>query len=344
MRIVVVGATGNVGTAVLRRLQAAEEVTEIVGFARRTPDVSAEPYAGVSWYPLDIGETTAVPTMTRLFAGADAVIHLGWALQPNHNEPAMRRTNVSGTAHVLAAVAAAKVPQVVVASSVGAYSSGPKHRRVNESWPTGGLATSHYSRYKAINERALDDFEKSHTGIIVTRLRPGLIFQRDAGAEVGGLFLGRHFPTRWLKAIRPPSLRLPVLPLPSQAIFQAVHADDVADAFWRAIDRRARGAFNIAAEPVLNPANIAETFGARSTIPIRAVVVRWAMAVSWHLRIQATDPGWLDIALNVPVMSTERARRILDWEPQVSSTDALAEILDGLTDRSNYPASGPLRG
>ncbi|TFI41386.1 epimerase, partial [Micrococcus endophyticus] len=38
MRIVVLGATGNVGTALLERLHAADEVTSIVGVSRRGPD------------------------------------------------------------------------------------------------------------------------------------------------------------------------------------------------------------------------------------------------------------------------------------------------------------------
>ena len=38
MRVVVVGATGNVGTAVLRALGRAPEVTSVVGIARRRPD------------------------------------------------------------------------------------------------------------------------------------------------------------------------------------------------------------------------------------------------------------------------------------------------------------------
>jgi len=341
MRIVVVGATGNVGTAILRRLHAADGV-EIVGVARREPDTASEPYAGVRWYSLDIGNQDAARDLERIFANADAVIHLAWALQPNRDEPAMSRTNVDGTANVLAAVAAASVPQLVVSSSVGAYSTGPKRRRVDEGWPTTGIPTSHYSRFKATNERALDVFEHKNPDVVVTRLRPGLVFQKEAGAEVAGLFLGPRFPTKWLKAVR--RMGLPVIPLPSQAVFQAVHASDLADAFWRAVDRRAPGAFNIAAEPVLNPNTIARVLGARKSIPFRAAVVRFAMAVTWRLHIQATDPGWLDIALNVPVMSTERARRILGWEPTVTAIDALSEILDAVADRNRVEASGPLRG
>jgi UDP-glucose 4-epimerase len=339
MRIVVTGATGNVGTAVLRRLHAEPGVTSIIGIARRLPDTTEKPYRNVAWHAIDVGAASAPLDLEHAFAGADAVIHLAWALQPNHDERTMRRTNVHGTAQVAAAASAVSVGQLVVASSVGAYSFGPKRRRVDESWPTGGLHTSHYARYKAANERALDIFETENPGIIVTRLRPGLIFQRDAGAEIAGLFLGRSFPTRWLQRVRPA-----VLPLPSQAIVQAVHADDVADAYWRAIDRKAGGAFNIAAEPVLDPAAIAKAFGATSTVPIRAAVVRALMDVSWRLRLQASDPGWIDIATTVPVMSTTRAREVLGWSPAVPATEALSQIVNAVADRANLPASDPLRG
>jgi len=337
MKIVVTGATGNVGTAVLARLHAAHEVNEIVGIARRMPDESSAPYAGVGWRSIDIADPASESDLRRAFTGADAVIHLAWALQPNRDEAAMRRTNVFGTARVLSAAADAEVGQVVMASSVGAYSLGPKRRRVDESWPTGGVHSSHYARFKAINERALDVFEEAHPGMIVTRLRPGLIFQRDAGSEIARLFLGPAFPTRWLQTTRPS-----VLPLPSGLFVQAVHATDVADACWRAVERRAAGAFNIAAEPVLSPELIARAFGASSTIPFRYRALRAVVDVTWRLGLQATDPGWLDLAIAVPTMSTERARSELGWSPAVTSLDAMAEIVDGMADRADKPSSPPL--
>jgi UDP-glucose 4-epimerase len=339
MRIVVTGATGNVGTAVLARLRTAPGVSSVVGVARRLPDASVAPYSDVAWRSIDIGSPDAETSLVQAFAGADAVVHLAWALQPNRDEATMRRTNVFGTSRVLAAAATAGVAQVVVASSVGAYSLGPKRRRVDESWPTGGVHTSHYARFKAINERAMDEFESTHPDIVLTRLRPGLIFQRGAGREVAGLFLGRHFPTRWLQAARPK-----LLPLPSQLIVQAVHATDVADAYWRAIERRAAGPFNIAAEPVLTPELIARAFGASATVPFRFRVLRAVVDATWRARLQATDPGWLDLATAVPVMSTQRARTVLGWSPAVSSVDAMSEMVDAIADGATVDASAPLRG
>ncbi|THG32663.1 NAD-dependent epimerase/dehydratase family protein [Glaciibacter flavus] len=334
MRIVIVGATGNIGTAILRRLSAGDPSADLVGISRHRPDQTVEPYRDVEWHQLDISATDAVQRLTEAIAGADAVVHLAWLLQPNHREHVLWATNVVGTRNVLTAVAAAGVPHLVVASSVGAYSRGPKHHRVDESWPTGGVHTSHYARQKAVVERQLDAFETAHPGVVVSRVRPGLVFQRSAAHEIVDLFIGPLVPTRWLGQVR-----LPILTVPAQVISQAVHADDLADAFARILERRAGGAFNIADEPVLDPAALGRVLGARVVLPIRRTVVRALMWATWKLRLQRADPGWLDIATNVPVMSTERARVLLGWEPQHTSTAALRELLDGIADDARAPAS-----
>lgn len=336
MRIVVTGATGNVGTGVLRRLRQEADV-EVVGIARRLPDEQVEPYDRVEWHAIDIGLDEARAELSEVFKGADAVINLAWLLQPNRHEKLMRRTNVNGTRNVLAAAADAGVSQVVIASSVGAYSPGPKLRRVDESWPTGGIHTSHYSRHKAVVERMLDRFELEHPAMIVSRLRPGLIFQRDAGREIPHLFLGPLVPIRVLGAWRPA-----VLPLPRRLITQAVHSDDVAEAYWLTVRERAAGAFNIAAEPVLDQDALAAGFGAKRSIPFPFGVLRALASISWLFGIQRTDPGWLDIAALTPVMSTDRARDELGWTAKVSAVDALAELVDAMGRGDQKPASPPL--
>ncbi|THG30994.1 NAD-dependent epimerase/dehydratase family protein [Naasia lichenicola] len=333
-RIVVVGGSGNLGAALMRRL-ASEPGVSRVGISRREPS-SAPPFDGAEWRSIDVSTPSATADLAETFHGADAVVHLAWKLQPSHDVPLMRATNVAGTARVLDAAALAGVPQVVVASSVGAYSPGPKHRRVDEGWPTGGLPTSHYATHKAMNERAMDAFEAAHPEVVLTRIRPGLVFQADAAQEVARLFLGPLVPHRLIGR-----LRTPILPLPSTVVSQVVHADDVADGIWRSIDRTAGGAFNLAAEPVMTPDVLASLLGGR-TVPIRRSVVRALIWLTWKARLQPTDPGWLDIATSVPVMSTERARSVLGWEPTVSAQDALREFLDAMAHGTGHPASASL--
>ncbi|MEV7606938.1 NAD-dependent epimerase/dehydratase family protein [Paenarthrobacter sp. NPDC089322] len=341
MRIVITGGTGNAGTALLKRLQRARSEEgadlDLVGISRREPDKDAAPYNGVQWHSLDVGDYKDRETLEKAVDGADAVVHLAWQIQPNHNRELLRRTNVAGTAHVLGAAKKAGVGQVVCASSVGAYSPAPKEQRTKEGWPAGGIKGSHYSVDKAAQERLLDSFAKENPEIVVARLRPALIFSGEAGSEVGRYFLGRVIPR-----LIPAKPMLPVLPIPKELVFQAVHSDDVADAYWRVLDRRAEGAFNLAAEPVLDPNALAWIFKARRQLPLPLPVLRAVVDVSWRLRLQATDAGWVDMAAGAPIMDTSRAHELLGWMPRRSSIEALTEILDGLGAGKGREASPPL--
>jgi len=329
LRIIVTGATGNVGTRVVERLCRSEQVGEVVALARHHAPALPD---GVQFVAADVARDPLEP----LFRGADAVIHLAWLLQPSRDERKLHRVNVEGTRRVLDAVVRAEVPHVVVASSVGAYSPGPKDHGVDESWPTDGIPTSLYSRQKVMNERMMDGFEREHPGLVLTRMRPGLIFQRRASSEIKRLFVGRLVP-RWLFK---PSL-VPFVPALPRFRFQALHSSDVAEAFCRVVERKAGGAFNLAAGPVLDPSSLAETLHAKP-LRIPAPVLRGLVSASFRLHLQPTDPGWIDIALQIPIMSTARAQRELDWAPSMTSTAALLELMEGIRDGAGT-ATFPLR-
>lgn len=324
MRVVVTGATGNVGTSLVRLLSAEPAVTSVVGVARRRPDLQLPK---VEWAAADVSRDDLVTP----FAGADVVVHLAWLIQPSHRLDVVEATNVAGTQRVLDAAAAAGAGAVVYASSVGAYSPGPKDRRVDESWPTDGVPTSFYSRHKAATERMLDRFEAEHPAVRVVRLRPGLIFKREAASGIRRLFLGRLLPPQLLR----PTL-IPLVPRTDRLVFQAVHTDDVAEAYRLVVVGDARGAFNIAADPVLDPDELGRILGARP-VPVPAPALRVAADLSWRAHLQPTPAGWLDLAVETPLLDTTRARTELGWSPTRTSGEALRELLEGFADRASGP-------
>src|SRR3954447_25289669 len=138
MRVAVVGATGNVGTSVLRSLADEPEVESVLGLARRLPGLRIPK---VEWRAVNVGGSDLV----ERFAGADVVVHLAWQIQPARDRDSVHAANVEESERVFRAVAEAGVPALVYASSVAAYSPGPKDRRVEESWPTEGVSSSFYS-------------------------------------------------------------------------------------------------------------------------------------------------------------------------------------------------------
>lgn len=337
MRVVILGATGNVGTSVLESLASEQQVQEIVAVARRVPQRS---YPRTSFVAADIVSDDLAP----IFSGADAVVHLAWLIQPGRDEQLTARVNVTGSERVFRAAVDAKVKQIVYASSVGAYSPGPKDRFVDESWPTEGIASSFYARHKAAVERQLDRLEQEQPQLQLVRMRPGLIFKAQAASEIRRLFAGPLLPGALLR----PGL-IPVVPKLPRLRFQAVHSLDVGDAYRRALLSDARGAFNLAAEPAIGPPELARVLGARQ-VPVPASVLRGGAALTYSLRLQPSEPGWLDMALAVPLMDTARARAELGWEPRYSSLQALKELLAGIrggqgedTPPLSPQTGGPLR-
>ena len=329
MRVAVVGATGNVGTSLLRALADEPAVDTVLGVARRRPEVE---FPKTEWATADISRDD----LTQLFRGADAVVHLAWLIQPSHDLAQLSATNVDGSRRVFRAAAEAGVGAIVYASSVGTYSVGPKDHGVDESWPTDGIQSSYYARHKAAVERDLDSFEREHPDVRVVRLRPAFIFKREAGREVKRLFLGPLVP---MPLVRP--ALIPLVPEHPRFRFQGLHAEDVADAYRLAIVRDARGAFNIAAEPVLDGPELARLLGAR-TIRIGHKPFRALVQATWRLRVQPVDGGWIDLAYGTPLLDTTRARTELGWEPRRSAGEALLDLIGGIRDRVGGPTP-PLR-
>jgi nucleoside-diphosphate-sugar epimerase len=146
LRVVVTGATGNVGTSVVRALADHPQVGSVLGLARRIPELSVPK---TEWATVNLARLEDTHLLWQHFAGADAVIHLAWRFQPTHDPVVTWETNVLGSLEVFNAVASAGVPVLIHASSVGAYSPGPKEGRTprtaakrptsNEFWtPTSG--------------------------------------------------------------------------------------------------------------------------------------------------------------------------------------------------------------
>src|SRR5215208_1227623 len=318
MKIVVIGASGNVGTSLLRALSADERVDEVVGVARRVP-TAAKPKT--RWLRADVVSDPLEP----IVADADAVIHLAWAIQPSHDPATLRAINIDGSRRVFEAAAAAGAKALVYASSIGVYSPGPKDRRVDESWPRDGIPSSFYSRHKAESERILDRVEVEAPDLRVVRLRPGLIFKADAAEEIRRYFVGPFLPS--------PLLRrglIPVIPAMPRLAVQAVHSLDIGEAYrLAATEPHARGAYNVAAEPILDVPALAKLLGARP-IPVPSKLVRAANDLSWRAHLQPTPPGWPDMGLSVPMMDTTRAREHLGWTPRHGADEALLELIGGL--------------
>jgi nucleoside-diphosphate-sugar epimerase/ferritin-like metal-binding protein YciE len=313
MRVVVTGAASNVGRSVVAALAERDEVSQIIGLAG----------------PADIARTDLAST----FQGADAVVHLAWAVQPTHSPEKLEWLNVDGSRQVFEAVAAADVPKLIYSSSVVAYAPAPRDHLIDENWPLGGTETSIHARYKATIEGHLDDFERAAPNTQVVRLRPALTCRGDAAAELRGLLAGPFIPDFLLR-----SGLLPAIPRLAGLCFQAIHTSDLARAYALATVRDVSGPFNLAAGPLLGADDLAAMLNLR-TFPLSFSLARRLADLSWRLRLQPTPPDWLDMAMGLPLVSSERAGRELGWEPRVNATEALSDLFADRRPRNGTSAA-----
>lgn len=325
MRVTVIGATGNVGTPLVSQLR--EAGCQVRGVARRiSPDLRSD----VEWVSADISRDPLTP----LVVDADVVVHLAWAIQPTHDPDELYRVNVEGSRRVFAATFEAGVPALVCASSVGAYAPAPDRVPRDESWPATGISSSRYSRHKAAQERLLDQLEADaltrSQPLRVVRMRPAITLSSHAASEIKRYFLGYLAPAFLLA---PAHLRfIPHIP---GLTLQLVAADDVARAYVQACLRDVEGPFNLAAEPAIDAQLLAETAlelqRPPRLLPLPAPFARTLVALTWALRLQPTDAGWLDMGRLAPWMDTDRARTELGWSPQHAPTALLLEFLEELS-------------
>ncbi|SMD26735.1 NAD-dependent epimerase/dehydratase family protein [Kibdelosporangium aridum] len=314
MKVVITGASGNIGTALLRD----ESWDTVIGLSRRRPENTTLPYV-----ECDIGGSTAVAQLTEACAGADVVVHLAWAVHPRSSDPDMRRTNLDGTTNLLRAVVAAGVPHLVCASSVAAYASADRRQFVTEDWPCDGVEDSAYSRGKSVLESQLDTFEHRHPAVKVARIRPCGVVQAGAAAKFREWLLSPLIPVTLLGRSW-----LPV-PLWNGMRLQLVHSEDVASALRLIVQSGATGAFNLAAEPVLDADEVAHRFGGRR-VPVPLGVLTSAAWATWRLGLQPLHPGWIRLADRASLVDSTKARTELGWTARHDAASTLDELVDAM--------------
>ncbi len=328
--ILITGASGRIGDAVMRRLTG--HFSDVVGLDRKAP---APPLPGCVYIPVDIASDDSVREGLRILrehhgTHIAAVVHLAayydFLGKPS---PQYDTITVEGTRRLLRGLRADfEVEQFIFSSTMLVHAAGEPGEFITEDWPIG--PTWAYPESKVRTE-ALIRAERGAIPAVILRLAgvyddachsPPLAHQMQRiyeGQIAGHLYSGETSH--------------------GQAY---VHLDDVVDAIERAIERRAQlppeTEILIGEPETLSYDELQHTFmrllhkKSTETESVPGLIAKAGAWVQDHLPgpEQFIKPWMIDRANDHYALDITRARTLLDWQPQRSLRKTLPRMVAAL--------------
>lgn len=304
-RVLLTGATGFLGRALLRRLLERGDEVAVLG--------RGEPREEGSWTFLegDLGEPETVLRHRQALSGIELAAHLGgWVLRssdPAADEMAAPfRVNAEGTAHLLS-ILPADLKAFCYASTLDVYGP-PQEIPVREDHPL--RPATFYGASKAAAEALLAVWSR-RSGVPASALRFTQVYgPGDTSAKAIPNFL------RACLAGEAPPVRGS-----GEDARDYLYVEDAVAAILAALDRRAAGAFNVASGS--------------------GISMRDLLATIQRLTGCAGEPGWTPSQPSRPasrtVLDIGRARDGLGWRPEVGLDEGLRRTVSA----SRAPGAPP---
>jgi UDP-glucose 4-epimerase len=323
--VAVTGPSGEIGRAFMRALERSREVAAIRAMGRRALDPLQEDWPKTTYLRGDVRDRDAV---AELVAGADAVVHLAFAIMGAGGEDG-HRVNLEGSRNVFAATVAARIPRLVYTSSVAAYGfHADNPPLLTEELPPRGTEAHAYSAEKAAVERLLREVTAGGATAVYV-FRPCIVAGPDARMLIQSIpyvQLGERMPSAVRRLLEAAPVLKPVIP-DNGVAFQLVHHDDVATALRAAaLGRGEPGVYNLAGPGTLTVRDLAHDLGWYA-VPVPELAVDATAEALARLPFVPAKAQWIN-ALRVPVlMDAAKARRELGWRPRHGARSTLRETI-----------------
>lgn len=315
MRYFVTGATGFLGSRVVRQLRAAGH--DVVALVRSTTAAGTLAGLGVQ---LHTGDVTDRESMRGGMAGADGILHIAGWYKLDAPGPA-ERINVLGTRNVLELMRLLRIPRGVYTSTLAVFSD-THGQSVNETYRFAGRHLTEYDRTKC----------RAHYEVALPLIREGLpliIVQP-------GVIYGRGDSSVWAMTLERLA-RGKLWYVPAQTAYCWSYVDDAARGHLQALESGTPGESYILGGPVHTLIEALQIAARLLDVPPPRVhlspgLVRLAATVmkgiSALLRVPTQlHPEVLRAAAGVTYLGDDtKARRQLGWAPR-SLEDGLGQTL-----------------
>ncbi|GAB2625349.1 NAD-dependent epimerase/dehydratase family protein [Pseudactinotalea suaedae] len=323
MRVVVIGGSGHIGTFLVPRLVRAGHEVVNVSRGTREPYLPAPEWEQVRQVVADRQREDEAGTWGETVRAleADVVVDLVCF--------------TLGSATALVEALRGNVDHLLHCGSI--WRHGPSRKLpIAEGSDAAEPPVDEYGVEKERIARMLKE-ETAAGGLVTTSLHPGHI-SGPGWHPIGPL--GNLDPGVWTRVSQGGVIEVPGS---GTEAMHHVHADDVAQAFERAIERRDAAAgedFSIVAPTALTVRGylaIAAGWFGRTATPV---------AVGWERFRELTPPDHAEVSWNHlhrnHVMTIDKARTLLGYAPRYEPEAAVLEAVRWLVDHGELEISGPL--
>ncbi len=303
-RIAVTGASGYLGSVLIKRLIQQPDVEHILGFDVRPSAITHPKVKHVQQ------EINAPMSQALRDAGIDSVVHLAFLLNTSRDRAFSRRVNIDGTTNVIKESAAAGVSHLFFASSSTVYGAYPTNSapstEIDAMRPNKGFT---YAEDKAKLEGVIHKFsiENPRTSVTIGRIAP-VLGPNANNFVVKALFRGVMFKCG---SFNPP--------------LQYMHEEDFAEIIAALVLRRSVGVFNIASEGSIKYTDVARLAG-KKMITIPSGVMSAITSLSWNLHLQSDGtPAGLAFIKYPWLASVAKLKAELGITPRYTSMQAVSD-------------------
>lgn len=304
MKVVLTGASGDFGTALLRGLILRDEVDHVVALARsplRVRDPKIEQRA------VDL----ATDDLDEVFTGADAVIHCAFVVEEPRDKESARVVNVDGSRRVLLAADSAGARACVMTSSINAYGPRGGSDVIDETAPIGAGEEHYYFHHKALMEEDVRRWRRGSDGrMTVAVLRPTYV-------------VGPDMANSGLETMRS---RIVLYPSPGRSYFQFLHQDDLVDAYLRVVLDGVDGEFNLGPEGAVTVSELCR-MNHSVCVPVPLGPSQRLADLGFRLGLLPYSSHW--VTRGEPVTTSRRLRDATGWAPRYDCVEAARLMLAG---------------
>ncbi|RBW62091.1 SDR family oxidoreductase [Ruegeria sp. A3M17] len=300
--ILITGAAGAVGTALLQRLGGRADITITATDIQEPANLPKN----ARFVGMDV--TGNAPLNVILAEGPDTIVHLASIVTPGPSSTRDHeyQVDVEGTRNVLNAAIAAGVTRLVVTSSGAAYgyhADNPVPLRETDA--IRGNQEFAYSWHKRLVEEMLAEARQTAPDLEQVVLRVGTVLGPKVENQITALF---HKPS--LLGLKG-----------SDSPFVFIWDEDLADILVRAATDGPAGVFNVAGDGALTISQIASQMG-KSVRWLPPAVVKIALSIARPLGLSRYGPEQVRFLLYRPVLNNAALKGVFGYHPKFTSAEA----------------------